>query len=535
MSITYLDPPNQSDGNDKITYLDDGGATPSAPPPANISSPSSVSDMAWDALGRFGKGAYQATNFLPGLLSTKNPLADKMYSAIPPANNIGQLIPETLGSVAPTLAFSAPYIAAARAAGLNSLLANAVGYGGFSGTKSALQGNSLGQTSLNAAQGAGTGLLSSFLGAQGQNVTSGGANLLSKIIGNATGSAPKLISPLAVKTLGTALGSSAGGAASTAITGGTPQDILNNAVVQGGLGALNPSKVISQDEYNDQISKNAVAYRELLHPTASVIKKVEGGFTNNDIDNSYAIMAKLGVPIAENNGTFDTRPGQQVISNAIQPLVQAKNQMLATNQSPQFNLNDIRTQALSQLNKNTNLDSVSLASAAKDINTHINAAISDPRGPGMDLNGQQADNLKSQLYGVGYTDLAPTSEIAAKQIASVIKNNIEKSYPTMPIQQTNDTIGKYAAAQNLLAIAHGTKVSPPKNALPAAMIGAGAGALISAGTNLVGVGNPIVNSALTPLGAAAGTGVNDLIQRAHNNPEMLTKLLKSKLESLTVR
>lgn len=517
-------------------YIAPSANAPAAPTQAAAtSSPTSLGDAGWDILARFGKGAYQATNFLPGLLSTKNSLADQMYGAIPPAKNIGQMIPEAVGSAAPTLAFSAPYIAAAKAAGVGNILANLLGYGAFSGSKSVLQGNSDSQVLKDSATGAATGGLSSLLGTAGQNITSRGANLLSKFIGSATNSAPKVISPIAVKVAGTAMGQAAGGGASSALQGGSPQDILNNSIVQGGLGALTPSKVVSQDQYEDQIAQNGKAYKTLLHPTASVIKKVEGGFSDKDINDSYNLMAKVGVPIIENNGNLDTRPAQQQLTAAIQPMVQAKQQMLATNQSPQFNLNDIRTQALAQLNQNKSLDPLSLSKAAEDINTHINAAISDPRGQGINQNGQGVDALKSQLYGVGYSELAPTSEIAAKQIASVIKNNLENSYSTLPLKQVNDTIGKYAAASNLLANAHGTKVTPTKNTLPAAIAGAAAGAGLSAATNMLGAGSPLLDSVTTPMGAAGGATLNELIQRAHNDPERVTKLLKNRLDSLTVK
>ncbi len=306
------------------------------------------------SVGAFSKGVYSALSPLKGLVpqALQQPLQNFINSPTPQTNTISDTasnVARALGSAGPTIAMANPYIQAAKAAGASPLIASALGFGGFSGTKAALDGKSSTQTLLDAAQGVGTGLAYGVGGILGEGATSQSANLITKAISKITKSAPQIISPIAVKTAGTAIGQAAAGA----MLPGSPQDKITNAVVAGGLGALSPSKVVNQDEYNSQIDKNAETYRNILSPTPGDVRKIEIGSGRN-IDDYYKLAAQEGLVIGKNSqGQIDTSAARKQLELKSQSINDSINQDLASNPSKQFNLNDIRSQAKTVIDINT--------------------------------------------------------------------------------------------------------------------------------------------------------------------------------------
>lgn len=486
-----------------------------------------ANDSLDQSVGNFTKGAYDASKFIiPTALQKLLPQPFTPAPANNPISQAGANISRALGAAGSTIALSNPLIKgamtipaiASKSPLIASLLASSTGYGAYSGGKSLLEGNTPAKVGLDTLLGAGQGATSTLFGAGGQATASGLSNLAAKATG-------KIISPVAVKTAGTAIGGAVGGAVTN------PQDPLTGALVQGGLGALTPSKVVNQDAYDAQITKNADAYRDLIPVSAVNIRNlVKGGITAEDLNNSYNVMAKEGVPVLEDHGTKDTQPAITSLKQSEKSFIDDKQQMLATNPSPQFNLDDFKSQAIQKINGMSRLDPLTKASAIADVGAHIQAAQSDP-SIGNNVTGQTADLYKSQMYGVGFDQFKPTNEIAAKAIASVIKNNIEKAYPNQPIEAINDKIGQYQAAKDLLTAAHGTKVTGTKGSTVAQI----AGGAITGATAYAAGANPVLSLLLSPVGGAVSSKVNDLIQAAHNDPSNITKNLKGRLSSLTVK
>lgn len=508
MPITYLD--ESPNAESKITYLDSSVQN----------GKQSFSDMAWDALGRFGKGAYEATKPVGDVLSAFSPLGmlnkglggaepNQIYGNIAPSQNVGQQVAEGLGNAAGIIPMAMPFMEGAGTIpllGRSAILRGALGFGAMEGTKKLAEGKP--QEALPAAaEGAKSGALYGVGGRIGTEVASRMAPAVSSIFNPVISQTINKFSP----NIGTAAGQ--------AIVGGmsAPEGHkISSSIIGGGLGLVSPTRPINQmtqAEYNNLINKNADVYRQVLSPGKGEIFDVEIKSGKN-LDDYYKLAAQEGLVIHKSeDGKLDTTEARKSLSQKEMELNDKLTKSLASNPNPQFDLKGIGWLAKNNL-RNKIKNDAEFNTASKEIDNYIDAAV-DARG--QQLNGSDLNNFKQGMWQTSYDPLKPNSKIAARAIGFAAKDAIEKSYPNEGIQEVNNKLGQYLTLDTLLEKAQGRVIQKGKMGRYVAQIIGGA-----TGSHIPLVG-PLA-------GGYLGGKVNDYM----NNPERITQKLSNKAKGLNV-
>jgi hypothetical protein len=243
---------------------------------------------------------------------------------------------------------------------------------------------------------------------------------------------------------------------------------LKQRSVQAGVGAaLAPATKLVSDPIGRFLSTNvqkaeralrkaARIYREVLKPKQSEVRKIEIGRGRN-IDDFYKLAAKEGLIIEPDvNGTINTETARGQLSEKVNALNKQLDDILATDTSKKFNLDDIARKAKVSINEKFK-SAIERKSARKKIDEIIKAEKNDAKG--NMVSGEQLNKIKEAMWGMGYNQLEPNTDVIARNIGHVIKDAIESGYSDKAIKELNKIRGDYLTLNSLLVNAHSRPIN----------------------------------------------------------------------------
>jgi len=375
-----------------------------------------------------------------------------------------------------------------------------------------------------AVSGIGQGAVQSLAGLGGSKIFQGIAKPLSSAVSNISSDAAKWITKYA-PNIGTALGMGTAGA-----TMAPSGQKIEGAATGATFGSINPvggPKFITSDEYNNKYLPDAGnQIVKVLNPG----KNVYTNFNNNgnDVDEASQTIAHNRIIIGKTaDGKIDTTDGQQQLLDSTKPYAQQLQQMLGTDKSTQFDLEDIRKQAKDALLGHPDFQNgKAYAAGSKEIDNQIDSEIAMP-GRGRYINGQTLDDIKGGWWKVRYDQNNQSAKPVGGLLGNIAKNTIEQAYPNQPIQQTNAEQGKLLNAYHLLDMTNGNVIKGGKLGNHFSGI---AGGIIG---NAVGKSIPI-----PVLGEAIGTGAGIMAGEGFgkytNDPTRITTNIAKNLDNLKI-
>lgn len=375
---------------------------------------------------------------------------------------------------------------------------------------------------------------------KGQNpilpAITGAASAIPQAVGGYVGGklASSIFNPIAnqvfkyAPNIGTALGM--GGVSAAQAPSGQKLENFATGATFGTMSPMGGPKNMTQAEFDQHTSQLGDIYRKILNPGKGIINKVEvkGG---GDIDQSTQLAAKLGLIInRDQTNKLDTTDARNQVQKAIQPLHQQLNNILSSNPSAQFDLNDLRQKAITSAKTNPAFKNAQeYEQGVNSINNLIDAEIRQ-NGDNPFVNGEKLNNIKEGMWSVGYNDGAPNNFYASRLLGNQIKNDIETHYnEDGNIKALNQERGKYLQLDNLLAKSHGQVVQGGKLGQHfARILGAMGGFGLS---NIPGLSDiPGVKEGGWAAGAFAGGKINDFL----NDPQRLTTALSKGLKNINI-
>lgn len=263
----------------------------------------------------------------------------------------------------------------------------------------------------------------------------------------------------------------------------------------------NIKKTIFPESQTKNLEKSINTYREVLKPTAGEIKNIEVK-NNKDINDSYRLMAEEGLIIKKSNeNKLDTTEAQEQIKSKFDEPQRLLNDHLSSDRSLKFDLGALLESSVKSINK-LDVSAIEKADMVKDISDIIGAEMNLH---GKNINGETANAIKGGLWKMGYNQMRPTANKAARLIANKLKNAIENTYPDSNIRALNKLVGDYATALHLLESAHGRVVK-------SGQLGIRAGQIIG---GLTGSGIPII-------GPITGGYLGGKVTEVLSSPERMT-------------
>jgi hypothetical protein len=255
------------------------------------------------------------------------------------------------------------------------------------------------------------------------------------------------------------------------------------------------------------VGKASKLYREVLRPKQSEVRKIEIGY-KKDINDYYKLAAKEGLVIEPDvDGTISTEAARSQLSEKVGALNQQMDDILSTDTTKKFNLDDISAKAKVAINEKFK-SAIERKAARKKIDEIIKAEKVDAKG--NLVSGAEVNKIKEAMWGMGYNAQEPSTDIIARKIGHVIKEEIESGYADKAIKELNKTRGDYLTLNTLLVNAHGRKINYGHIGK---MVASGAGAI--AGRQI-----PII-------GPFVGSHIGKTAIEAASNPERMSKMAAS--------
>lgn len=252
-------------------------------------------------------------------------------------------------------------------------------------------------------------------------------------------------------------------------------------------------------------------YRNILKPTQGEVKNVEIR-QGKDLNDFYKLAAEEGLIIKQSTDKkLDTLEAREMLQPKIDKIHNELNAILAKDQTKQFDLANIRSQAKAELRKSIRNDT-EYKSAEKMVDEYIDDAI---EARGKLLNAKELNDFKQGMWSVSYDALKPNANKYARKIGHIAKETIEKAYPDENIKGLNELSGKYSTLSNLLENAQGRII---KGGRLGKYVAYGIGAATLAKIPLAG---PAV-------GAYFGGKVADYLR----SPERITKAVSKKVKKI---
>lgn len=249
-------------------------------------------------------------------------------------------------------------------------------------------------------------------------------------------------------------------------------------------------------------------YREVLKPLKGDLNRVEviGG---KNIDHFYNLAAKEQLPISQVDNKLNTLDAVELVDRKISMNASNLDDLLAQDKRNKFDLNAVRQQALKNIDRRE-ISADEYFTMKKDINDYINK---EQARHGRYLNAQQMNDFKQGMWKIGYNQMKPTAKRSARQLGSVARQEIEKSfYGDDTVRILNQEMADYLTLKDLLENAHGRVVS--------------GGAL---GQHVYGTLGAIAGSKIPIAGPLAGNIIGRNISKAMIAPERMTKIAAQKM------
>lgn len=435
----------------------------------------------------------------------------------PMLNNIPNAMPGTAASVAQGVGQTATE--SLPAVGMSTLMGGPLGFSAANGLKDFSQNKSALDTGIDMAKGAAMGKGLELAG-------SAGASLLNPLTRFGASKA-------VINTAGSMLG---GGVAGAAVSGGDP-----SAVIQGaGLGAafprnplqasdfnpLSKSNYVTQEQLNDEISKQGDVYRKILNPTAGEIKGLAK--TGKNVDDAMELAAKHGLVINKDAGNkLDTESARGQLQDHIEALDDQLDNALQSNNEERFDLKDIARKAKSNYRANT-INDLEYKNGAKHIDDQIDAAI-ESNGPVVD--GPTLNTIKRGMWKTSYNQGIPNAQDAARSVGVATKNALENAYPDDEnIKGINKEMGDNLTLDNILQKAHGRIIDRGKlGKYVSEGFGGLTGAAIGAAVPIPGLHELAIGG-----GAAAGAKLGASANAWQTDPARITGNWANRLKNINV-
>ena len=199
----------------------------------------------------------------------------------------------------------------------------------------------------------------------------------------------------------------------------------------------------------------------ILKPTTSDIQIIEakGGAKISD---AIRLAAEEKLPVSIKEGTLDkleTGQAQEKVKKTINILDDFLTKKLSdpSKAKSYIDLKQIGAEAKRQARRLTDNDTVYM-SITNDIDEYINNAMKY-RGTKY-FSASELNKIKKGMYEVGFNQMKPTADKAARYIARSIRGKIEKLFPDEDIQGINNVMGKYITLQRLLKKSNGRTIGP---------------------------------------------------------------------------
>lgn len=306
-------------------------------------------------------------------------------------------------------------------------------------------------------------------------------------------------------------------AGQSALSGGTPTDILTDTILGVGLGAGFKPK--PQGEYLARkvakLEKSAVeTYRKTLGVKSHELKNVEirkGG----NIDDAFKVMADENIPLSQTpDGWIDTTQARNTIKTRIDGMSTELENFLKRDVSTKFDLNDIANKAKKVVEERAT-NAQEAADAKADIDNYMQSEkyrygknVDGSIIPAESVDAFTLNRIKQGMWSVGYDQMKPTRQSNARKIGRAIAETLNNKYPNSPIQKLNNRMSDYLTALNILE-------TPRKSQTG----GIGAGAARVTGAMIGGMAGSPLPVLGTAGGGAAGYALGGKVYEMMKSPK----------------